>query len=41
MSAPSVAADHFESMYRQAYDPWRFASSDYERGRYEEALSQL
>jgi trans-aconitate methyltransferase len=35
------SAGHFESMYRAASDPWQFASSDYERGRYEAVLSLL
>jgi SAM-dependent methyltransferase len=31
----------FESMYQAAQDPWQFASSDYERGRYQALLSML
>ncbi len=31
----------FESMYQAAEDPWQFASSDYERGRYHALLSML
>jgi SAM-dependent methyltransferase len=41
MSELSVAADLFESMYRGAYDPWHFASSDYERGRYHAVMTML
>jgi SAM-dependent methyltransferase len=41
MSERSASADAFESMYQAAYDPWQFASSDYERGRYQAVLSLL
>jgi SAM-dependent methyltransferase len=41
MSERTASAGAFESMYQAAYDPWQFASSDYERGRYEAVLSLL
>jgi trans-aconitate methyltransferase len=41
MNKRSAWTTPFESMYQAAYDPWHFASSDYERGRYEAVLSLL
>ena len=37
----SNSALHFENFYRRAVDPWSFASSDYERRRYESILAAL
>ncbi|PZR68087.1 MAG: hypothetical protein DLM63_04910 [Solirubrobacterales bacterium] len=37
--APSIA--HFESLYRRADDPWRFATSAYEAFKYDRTLEAL
>ena len=42
----STRSDHsgaelFESMYRQAEDPWDFAESPYERSRYERIIAHI
>jgi SAM-dependent methyltransferase len=39
--APSAAHDAFEIRYRTARDPWNFAHSPYERGRYRDTLDGL
>ncbi len=36
-----TSAAAFEAKYRSDPDPWKFASSDYERGRYQTILSSL
>jgi SAM-dependent methyltransferase len=36
-----TGTDFFEQIYRQAPDPWSFASSDYEQGRYRSILEAL
>ncbi len=37
----TLATDYFESLYAADPDPWRFASSDYERGKYAATLNAL
>jgi hypothetical protein len=37
----SLAPDYFESLYADDPDPWRFASSAYERNKYETTLAAL
>ena len=34
----SLPAGYFEAIYRRIADPWRFASSDYEREKYAATL---
>jgi SAM-dependent methyltransferase len=44
MSWPARTAcspEAFETMYRQSRDPWNFATSEYERGRYRAILDAL
>jgi trans-aconitate methyltransferase len=41
MSEPPTAPGLFESMYQKSYDPWDFASSEYERGRYQAVMTML
>jgi SAM-dependent methyltransferase len=42
MSEPASLPDaYFESMYRRDGDPWRFASSDYERDKYAATLAAI
>jgi trans-aconitate methyltransferase len=43
MSRPtaSLPVGYFEALYRQAADPWRFATSDYEREKYAATLAAL
>jgi SAM-dependent methyltransferase len=38
---PRVAAAFFEDLYERSEDPWSFATSDYERGKYAHTLSSL
>ncbi len=40
-SPDMVRSDVFESLYRAAPDPWNFAHSDYEQGRYQQILEAL
>jgi trans-aconitate methyltransferase len=37
----SVPADYFENLYEQDPDPWRFASSPYERDKYAATLAAI
>lgn len=37
----TIAPDYFEAMYRADPDPWRFRTSDYERGKYAATLDAL
>ena len=37
----TLTADYFESLYAGDADPWRFASSDYERAKYAATLDGL
>ena len=37
----SLPAAYFDALYARDPDPWRFASSDYERGKYDETLAAL
>jgi hypothetical protein len=37
----ACSAKAFERMYRQSRDPWNFAASEYERGRYRTTLDAL
>jgi SAM-dependent methyltransferase len=41
MSPPDTSLDFFEAMYRRDADPWDFASSEYEQGRYQAILNAL
>jgi cyclopropane fatty-acyl-phospholipid synthase-like methyltransferase len=41
MAKASLPPDYFESMYAADPDPWRFATSDYERRKYAETLASL
>ncbi|MGI8411304.1 MAG: SAM-dependent methyltransferase [Solirubrobacteraceae bacterium] len=38
---PRLPAEWFERLYAQDDDPWRFATSDYERRKYEQTLAAL
>lgn len=38
---PFIAPDHFEQLYARDPDPWRFATSDYERDKYAATLAAL
>ena len=37
----SIPADYFAEMYKGDTDPWRFATSDYERGKYAATIASL
>lgn len=37
----TIAPDYFETLYRTDPDPWRFRTSDYERGKYAATLEAL
>lgn len=37
----SIPASYFEDLYKAHDDPWRFRTSDYERGKYEDTLAVL
>jgi SAM-dependent methyltransferase len=37
----SLGADYFEDVYARDPDPWRFASSDYERAKYDATIAAL
>ena len=37
----TLAPDYFEQMYREAPDPWRFETSDYERAKYDATIAAL
>ncbi len=41
MSLPQSSPEFFEEMYRNNPDPWNFANSDYELGRYDIILRAL
>jgi SAM-dependent methyltransferase len=41
MSLSQTSAEFFESMYAEREDPWEFASSQYERDRYEAIVRAL
>lgn len=41
MTRPSRPAAYFEALYAADPDPWRFASSDYERRKYQATLAAL
>ena len=38
---PAVGPDYFERLYARDADPWRFATSDYERDKYAATLAAL
>ena len=38
---PSLEPEYFESLYTKNPDPWRFATSEYERGKYEATLAAI
>lgn len=40
-AAASLPASYFEDLYRRDPDPWRFATSDYERDKYAATLAAL
>jgi SAM-dependent methyltransferase len=37
----SIPDGHFEALYREQVDPWRFASSDYEQKKYAATLAAI
>lgn len=37
----TIPSDYFDGMYRDNADPWRFATSDYERGKYAATIASL
>jgi 2-polyprenyl-3-methyl-5-hydroxy-6-metoxy-1,4-benzoquinol methylase len=37
----SLEPEYFESLYIKNPDPWRFATSEYERGKYEATLAAI
>lgn len=41
MSAASLSRDYFDDLYAKAPDPWSFASSGYERAKYDATLAAL
>lgn len=41
MSTQTTSREFFESLYLQSDDPWSFASSEYELGRYQATLRAL
>lgn len=41
MSDSSLSPAYFDAIYAQNVDPWRFASSDYERAKYQATLDVL
>lgn len=41
ISRPACSAAAFEARYRQSADPWDFANSKYERGRYQATVASL
>ena len=41
MRRQTIALSHFEELYAARPDPWRLASSDYERGKYAATLAAL
>ena len=41
MNGPDTSREFFEAMYRRDADPWDFASSEYEQGRYRAILAAL
>lgn len=41
MKAEVTSAEHFEKMYRKKADPWAFATSAYEQGRYRAIVNAL
>jgi trans-aconitate methyltransferase len=41
MSEPSLPASYFDALYAADPDPWRFATSDYERHKYAATLAAL
>jgi trans-aconitate methyltransferase len=38
---PSLEPEYFESLYTKNPDPWHFATSEYERGKYEATLAAI
>src|ERR1700677_1730087 len=38
---PSLEPEYFESLYTKDPDPWRFATSEYERGKYAATLAAI
>jgi len=40
-SQPTVTPDHFDRLYASDPDPWKFATSDYERDKYAATLAGL
>lgn len=41
MADRSLGADYFEDVYARDPDPWRFASSEYERAKYDATIAAL
>ncbi|GAC1415953.1 MAG: SAM-dependent methyltransferase [Candidatus Velthaea sp.] len=41
MKPPSLGAEYFERIYAQAADPWDFATSEYEREKYDSTIALL
>lgn len=41
MNTPTTSREFFEGLYLQSEDPWSFASSEYELGRYRATLRAL
>src|ERR1700733_8020555 len=41
MKSATTSAEFFDHIYREAPDPWNFAASDYEQGRYRSILDAL
>ena len=41
MTMASLGRDYFEDLYAKEADPWRFATSDYEREKYDVTLDAL
>jgi cyclopropane fatty-acyl-phospholipid synthase-like methyltransferase len=41
MRDETLPLDHFEALYARSSDPWKFATSSYERAKYEATLAAL
>ena len=41
MASPPVTPEHFDRLYASDPDPWRFATSEYERDKYAATLAAL
>jgi hypothetical protein len=40
-SKPSLQPDYFDAIYQRDPDPWQFATSEYEAGKYRATLAAL